>query len=75
MLSGRRQRHLSWAWSAKAKKLSDQAWRLYVQRREEERAQLAQAAKAAAERGGVAREVWGEAHPVQGRAIRDEARR
>lgn len=52
MLSGRRQRHLSWAWSAKAKKLSDQAWRLYVQRREEERAQLAQAAKAAAERGG-----------------------
>lgn len=55
MLSGRRQRHLSWAWSAKAKKLSDQAWRLYVQRREEERAQLAQAAKAAAERGGSAR--------------------
>lgn len=46
-----------------------------MQRREEERAQLAQAAKAAAERGGVAREVWGEAHPVQGRAIRDEARR
>lgn len=107
LLSGRRQRHLSWAWNAKAKKLSDQAWKLYMQRKEEERqkeeaekerraatdqarrekarlaaakraeeerAQLAQAAKAAAERE-AAREAWEEAHPVQGRSIRDEAHR
>lgn len=107
LLSGRRQRYLSWAWNAKAKELSDQAWKLYTQRKEEEgqkaeaekerraainqarrekarlaaakraeeeRAQLAQAAKAAAERV-AAREAWEEAHPVQGRSIRDEARR
>lgn len=37
LLSGRRQRHLSWAWNAKAKELSDQAWKLYAQRKEEER--------------------------------------
>ncbi|MEC4273184.1 cell envelope integrity protein TolA [Adlercreutzia sp. R25] len=107
LLSGGRQRHLSWAWNVKAKELSDQAWKLYEQRKEEERqkadaekerraaidqarrekaclaaakraeeerAQLAQAAKAAAEME-AAREAWEEAHPVQGRAIRDEARR
>lgn len=107
LLSGRRQGHLSWVWNAKAKELSDRAWRLYTQKKEEERqkaetekerraaidhekrekvrlaaakraeeerAQLAQAAKAAAERE-AAREAWEEAHPVQGRSIRDEARR
>lgn len=107
LLSGRRCRHLDWAWNAKAKELSDRAWELYTQRQEEEkreaeaekerraaidqankkkarlaaakraeeeRAQLAQATKAAAERE-AAREAWEEAHPVQGRSIRDEARR
>lgn len=45
-----------------------------AKRAEEERAQLAQEAKAAADRE-AAREAWEEAHPVQGRSIRDEARR
>ena len=107
LLSGRRQRHLEWAWNAKAKELGDRAWALYAQRKKEERqkadaekerkavidqarrekvrlaaakraekerAQLAQATKATAERE-AAREAWEEAHPVQGRSIRDEARR
>ena len=37
LLSGRRQGHLSWVWNAKAKELSDRAWRLYTQKKEEER--------------------------------------
>ena len=45
-----------------------------AKRAEKERAQLAQATKATAERE-AAREAWEEAHPVQGRSIRDEARR
>lgn len=107
LLSGKWQRHLEWAWNAKAKELSDQVWKAYMQRKEEERRRAqeerdrraaielanqererlaaakkaeeerearALAAKAAADRE-AARWAWEEAHPVQGRAIRDEARR
>lgn len=107
LLSGKWQRHLEWAWNSKAKELSDQAWRTYIQRKEEERRKAqeerdrqaaielanrererleaakkaeeergarALAAKAAADRE-AAQLAWEEAHPVQGRAIRDEARR
>ena len=107
LLSGKRQRHLDWAWNAKAKEFSDQAWRAYIQRQEEERRKAqeerdrqaaielanqererlaaakkaeeerearALAAKAAADREAT-RLAWEEAHPVQGKAIRDEARR
>lgn len=37
LLSGRRQQHLGWVWNAKAKELSDRAWKLYTRRKEEER--------------------------------------
>lgn len=100
------------AWSAeyllaKVKELGDQAWRAYIERKEEERRRaeegrerkaaiylanrererltaakkaeeerkaLVLAAKAAADRE-EARLAWEEEHSVQGRAIRDEARR
>ena len=98
------------AWSAEyllAKELGDQAWRAYIERKEEERRRaeegrerkaaiylanrererltaakkaeeerkaLVLAAKAAADRE-EARLAWEEEHSVQGRAIRDEARR
>lgn len=107
LLSGKRRRHLNWVWNAKAKELSDQAWKAYIERKEEERRRakeererkaaiylanrererlaaaekaeeerkaLVLAAKAAADRE-EARLAWEEEHPVQGKAIRDEARR
>lgn len=66
LLSGRRQRHLDWAWNAKAKELSDRAWKLYAQRKEKEE-------RKAETNRGCEKGLGGNAS-CAGRPIRDEAR-